>query len=246
MAKLITYETLRSFAYVNDRIVKHPIRGIVLQFFGLNNRDMFSEDKSDAVYYAERGILYVIPYNNPWAWMNRQAIAYTDEIVDVLVEKHGLPDNIPIASTGGSMGGMSALIYSYYAKRTPVVCAANCPVCDMPYHYTERPDLPRTIYSAFFHEVNAGNRLEDVLKEFSPLHLAEKMPDITYYIFHCDSDKSVNKEMHSDRFVEAMRNANKKLTYHVIKGTGHCDIGDDMKARLKEYVVSEFCRTENA
>ena len=238
---IITYETLRSFAYVNDRIVAKPIRGIVLNFFGLNNKDMFNEDKSDAVYYAERGILFVVPYNNPWSWMNRQAVDYTDEILDVLIRQHNLPESIPIASTGGSMGGMAALVYSYYSKRTPAVCVANCPVCDMPYHYTERPDLPRTIYSAYFREINAaGGDVNRVLETVSPLHLAARMPDIPYYIFHCDSDKAVNKEKHSDRFVAAMQSANKKITYHVVCGTGHCDIGDVMKLRFKEYVVHEL------
>ena len=237
---IITYETLRSFAYVNDHIVKHPIRGIALSFFGLNNKDMYSDDKADAVYYAEKGILYVVPYNNPWAWMNRQAVDYTDEILDVLIEKYGLSEHIPIASTGGSMGGMSALIYTFYAKRTPAVCVANCPVCDMPYHYTERPDLPRTIYSAYFREINEAGNLNAVLESVSPLHLADRMPDIPYYLFHCDKDKAVNKEQHSDRFVAAMRDAGKRITYHVIHGTGHCDLGDEMKLRFKESVIKEL------
>ena len=232
---LITYETLRSFAYVNDRIVTHPIRGIALKFFGLNGRDN----------YAERGILYVVPYNNPWAWMNRQAVDYTDEILDVLIRRYELPESIPIASTGGSMGGMSALIYSRYAKRTPAVCIANCPVCDMPYHYTERPDLPRTLYSAFFHEVRAGRSIEEILKTVSPLHLAEEMPDIPYYLFHCGADKAVNKEQHSDRFVNAMEQAKKSITYHVIPDRGHCDIGDDMKALFLEYAVREIEKANN-
>ena len=242
---LITYESLRSFAYVNDRIVTHPIRGIALKFFGLNGRDMYAEETASGQYYAARGILYVVPYNNPWAWMNRQAVAYTDEILDVLIQKYALPESIPIASTGGSMGGMSALVYSRYAKRTPAVCVANCPVCDMPYHYTERPDLPRTLYSAFFHEVHAGKAIEDILKTVSPLHLAEEMPDIPYYLFHCTADKAVNKELHSDRFVDAMKKAKRTVTYHVIPDRGHCDIGDDMKALFLEYAVREIEKANN-
>ena len=57
-------------------------------------------------------------------------------------------ENIPVVSTGGSMGGQSALVYCAYSKRTPVACVANCPVCDTVFHFTERPDLPRTLYSA--------------------------------------------------------------------------------------------------
>ena len=243
---LITYETLRSFAYVNDHIVSPPIRGIVLSFFGLNGRDMYTEDRSDAVYYAERGILYVVPYNNPWAWMNRQAVDYTDEILDVLFAQYGLPEGLPTVSTGGSMGGMSALVYARYAKRTPAACIANCPVCDMPYHYTERPDLPRTIYSAFFHEIREAGDLQRVLEKVSPLHLAPEMPEIPYYLFHCDADKAVNKERHSDRFVLAMQAVGRSVTYHVVHGTGHCDIGDEMKLRFKEYAIKEICKEKKA
>lgn len=242
---LITYDTLRSFAYVNDRIVTPPIRGIVLNFFGLNGKDMYAEDRSDAVYYAERGILYVVPYNNPWAWMNRQAVDYTDEILDVLVERYALPESIPIASTGGSMGGMSAIVYARYAKRTPAVCIANCPVCDMPYHFTERPDLPRTIYSAYFREIREAGDVDAVLRAVSPLHLVPELPAIPYYLFHCDADKAVNKEKHSDRFVSAMEAAGKPVTYCVVHGTGHCDIGDGMKLRFKEYAVRELCKEES-
>ncbi|MBO5270794.1 MAG: prolyl oligopeptidase family serine peptidase [Clostridia bacterium] len=234
---LITHENIRSFAYVNDRIVKHPIRGIALKFFGLNGRDMYAEETPSGEFYAAHGILYVVPYNNPWAWMNRQAVDYTDELLDVLIEKYHLPESIPIASTGGSMGGMSALVYTRYAKRTPAVCVANCPVCDMPYHYTERPDLPRTLYSAFFREIRETGDVDTVLKAVSPLHIASEMPDIPYFLFHCDADKAVNKEKHSDRFVAAMRECGKTLTYHVIPGRGHCDIGDDMKALFRDYVV---------
>ena len=76
----MTYDTLRNFAYVNDKICKNRINGIVISFFGLNGCSMFDEDIPDGIFYAEKGILYVVPYNNPWAWMNRQAVDYTDEV----------------------------------------------------------------------------------------------------------------------------------------------------------------------
>lgn len=89
---------------------------------------MYNEDTDEGKFYAENNILYVVPYQNPWAWMNSQTVDFTDEILDVLFEAYSLPENLPIASTGGSMGGLSALVYTAYAKRTPTVCAANCPV----------------------------------------------------------------------------------------------------------------------
>ena len=126
MENVITYENLSSFAYSNDKKCKQPIRGIVVEFFGLGCQEMFeSHWRGDR--FAEEGILFVFPYNNPWNWMNRQAVEMTDRILDVLFSVYGLDSATPVVASGGSMGGQGALVYTRYAKRTPVVCVANCP-----------------------------------------------------------------------------------------------------------------------
>ena len=225
MEKIITLQNLRSFAYCNGHICKKPIRGIAVFFYGLGHANMFSEDPEEGIRFAEKGILYLIPYQNPWAWMNRQTVDYTDELMDVLFQAYGLPEDLPIVSAGRSMGALSALVYTRYAKRTPKACVVNCPVCDLPYHFTERPDLPRTLYSAFG---TYDGTLEEALRSASPLHLADRMPAETdYYIFHCEQDKSVNKQKHSDRFVEAMRPAH-KVEYFPVPDRGHCQLTEEM------------------
>lgn len=240
MNKIITYETIRSFAYVNDKVCKKPIKGIVINFCGLNNKDMFDEDTNDGVYYGNEGVLFVSPYNNPWSWMNAQAVAYTDEIIDVLFERFDLPESTPVVSMGQSMGGLASLVYCRYSKRTPVGCIANCPVCDLVYHFTERPDLPRTIYSAFWNE---EGELNDILKRYSPLHLAPEMPRIKYFLFHCDKDRSVNLELHSEKFVSAMRECGHDIEMQIIPDRGHCKLtyeAQDKKLRLAlDYI---FCK----
>lgn len=240
MERIMTYETLRNFAYVNDKICKNGINGIVISFFGLNGCAMFDEDIPEGLYYAEKGILYVVPYNNPWAWMNRQAVDYTDEVLDVLIEKYGLPDDIPIVSTGGSMGGQSALVYTRYAKRTPAACVANCPVCDLVYHYTERPDLPHTLYSAFY---NYNGSIQDAMKTASPLHLVYQMPRVSYHIFHCTKDEAVNINSHSEKLVEAMRDMQYDITFDIVEGRGHCDLTEEMRELYTQYCVQAI---ENA
>lgn len=232
MNKIITYETIRSFAYVNDNVCKKPIRGVVVNFCGLNNKDMFDEDTNEGVYYGEEGVLYVHPYNNPWSWMNAQAVAYTDEIIDAIFDHFKLPEDTPIVSMGQSMGGLASLVYTRYAKRTPIACISNCPVCDLVYHFTERPDLPRTIYSAFWNE---EGELNDILKKYSPVHLAPEMPDVKYYIFHCDKDKSVNLASHSQKFVAAMKDCGKGVELEIIPDRGHCKLtfaANDKRLRL--------------
>ena len=240
MQNLITAENLRSFAYCNNAICRMPVRGIVIEFFGLGNTSMFWDDTDAGKFYAEQGILFLVPYNNPWAWMNRQAVAFTDELVDLLFEQYSLPENTPIVSTGGSMGGLAALIYTAYAKRTPKACVANCPVCDLPYHFTERPDLPRTLYSAFW---NYECTMDEALRATSPLHLARagKMPDVKYTVFHCTADKAVNKDMHSERFLAAM--TSRRIDYRIVKDRGHCDLTPEM---WKEYRAAAVSAVENA
>lgn len=232
MEKIITYDNLRNFAYCNAELCKGSIKGIVLEFFGLGGASMFHEDTEKGIAYAQKDILFVLPYNNPWAWMNEQAVRYTDEIVAVLMEHFDLPRDIPIISTGGSMGGLSALVYTAKAAITPTTCVANCPVCDLPYHYTERPDLPRTLYSAFWHETGS---IEEVLQTGSPLHMVSGMPDVPYYIFHCDADQSVNKEKHSDVFVKAL-SQNHRVTYYEVPGRGHCDLTEDMWQVYRKHI----------
>lgn len=236
MEKLITYETLRRFAYSNDKLIMGEIRGIVVEFRGLNNTTIYDKDPGDSLEYAQQGIIHVIPYNDPWCWMNKRAVRYTDEIIEVLCEHYGLGDDVRIVSTGNSMGGLCCLTYCAYARITPVACVANCPVCDLPYHYTEREDLPRTLYSAF---ADYDCSLDAALRSASPLHLAEQggMPDIPYAVFHCEGDKSVNIDMHSVKFVEVMKKT-RNIELIRIPLRGHCDLSAQAKVAFRQAIVN--------
>ena len=221
MEKVIKYENLRNFAYVNEKIIDGEIKGVVLDFFGLGCQAMYWDETDFGKYLASKNILFVVPYNNPWAWMNKQAVSYTDEILDVLFEKYNLPENTRVVSSGGSMGGQSALVYTKYAKRTPVARITNCPVCDLVFHFTERVDLPRTLYSAFYYE---DGSLNEVLAKYSPYHLAENMPNVKYHLFHCDKDGAVNIDKHSRVFVEKMQSYGKDVGFTVVNDRDHCDL----------------------
>lgn len=234
MEKIITFDNLRSFAYCNDRICQTPIRGIVICFFGLTVDAMYPTETDEGRKYAEQGILYMIPYANPWAWMNKQTVDYTDEILDVLFQEYHLPADIPIVSTGCSMGGLSALVYTTYAKRTPVASVTNCPVCDLPYHYTERPDLPRTLYSAFG---TYSGTMEEALRSASPIHLVDKLPtSVRYTVFHTIGDPAVSKQKHSDPFVQKMQDTH-DIRYYAVPGTSHCEMTADMAALYDQAIL---------
>ena len=237
MEKIMTWENIHLFAQINDAVCTKPIKGILLWFNGLNFTKFLTEDDADSVLYGEKGILRVIPLYNPWGWMNDQAVACADEILDVLFEHYALSEDTPLISTGSSMGGLAALTYMAKAKRTPGACLANCPVCDLPYHFTERPDLPRTLYSAFRHY---GGTMEAAMKTASPVHLVPEMPEAEYTVFHGDADRAVNKERHSDRFVSAMREAGREVDYIEIPGRDHALLSGAEKEYF-DAAIFRFC-----
>lgn len=237
MKSPITYENLSLFTYTNDQLIpKEKIRGIVVFFNGLGATKMRPEDSPEGFLYASHGLIYLVPYGNPWAWMNRQQVAYTDELIDVLLKHYGLDADFPVCSIGNSMGGLSCIVYTAYTKHHVISCAANCPVCDLPYHYTERPDLPRTLYSAFYYE---DGEIEEVLKTASPLHLIPRLPAIPYTIYHCELDKSVNKQMHSDVFVSELQKTH-TVTYVSVPESGHCALPPEYQASFNDCVINSF------
>ena len=235
MKPLICYENLRNFAYSNDAIISGNIRGIVVDFKGLGNMEMVDGQNHRGAMFAGKGILYVMPYNNPWNWMNAQAVSFTDEIIDVLKAKYA-SDDVDVVASGGSMGGLCALMYSKYSKHKVAACVANCPVCDLPFHFTERPDLPRTLYSALWY--SDADDMETALAERSPLHQASAMPDIPYTIFHCDADEAVNIHSHSEKFVEEMRRRGRNVEFRIVKDRGHCDLDDISLKMYDDAIIS--------
>ena len=246
MKKVINYENIRYFAYSNDKICVKPIKGIVFYFFGCGNQPDFKEDDMssspnscpDGRELAEEGILLLIPYYNPWSWMNKRALDFTGEILSVLKNKYSLPDDIPLVSSGLSMGGLAALVYAKETKPAPAACVLDCPVCDLADFLAYRPyDAFRTVYSAFYSAGEPGT-LEDAYKKNSPLHCIDALPKIEYFIFQCEEDKHLRKETQSGVFVREMLRRGHTITYHTIPGRAHCDLPEDSGNLFREYIKS--------
>lgn len=235
MEKIINYENLRNFAYCNDHLIKGEVKGIVLEFCGFNTVTFHSSDNASGREYASKGIIYVIPYYNPWCFMNKTAVKYTDEIVEVLVTKYNLGKNAKIVSTGFSMGGLGALVYSVYGAITPCACIANSPVCDLVYHYENRPGVARALYGSFY-EYDCD--WYSALRSSSPLHLIDKMPNIPYTIFHCESDTTLNIDAHSTRLVSAMQGLN--VNYIKVPFREHCDLSGEAKVEYEKAILKAF------
>ena len=237
-ALTIAFEEVNNFAHTNLELISENPKAIVLSFHGLNGGTRMESEPTDYDrLMAEKGIVFIAPYYGPWSWMNSPAVTLIDAVVEAVIKRFPSLDGAPVISTGGSMGGLSALVYTRYARITPSACAANCPVCDLVFHRTERVDLPRTIYCAFAEE---GNTFEEAVEQHSPLHLVASMPDIPYLIVHGDADQSVNKQAHSDRFVKAMREAGRSVAYVEVPGMTHCNFTghDDARDAYESFIVN--------
>lgn len=237
MNKIINYDNLRQFAYSNDHLIKGEIKGIVLNFTGCSVYNMYDTDTHLGKFYASYNVLFVIPYYNPWSWMNKFAVQLTDEILDVLFEKYNLTD-VPIASTGGSMGGQGAIVYMARAKRTPEICIANCPNCDLVFGFKNNHNHARTLYSAFHYE---DGDILDVIKKYSPMHIVDQLPkNVEYHLFHGDNDEALNYTANSKRFYEKMKENGFNITFMLCKGRGHANVLIDSDIPAKRYILERF------
>jgi dipeptidyl aminopeptidase/acylaminoacyl peptidase len=211
-------EELRQVAWIGDAFVPGPIRAVIVNFHGLGFGGLKNGLGCEEQEFAEFGGLVVFPYYGPWSWMNRSARAFVDRLIASVYAHFKLGEAIPLIISGGSMGGLSSLLYTRYSPHKIATCAALFPVCDLEYHFTERPDLPATIRFALRDE---PGDFRQAMRANSPLHQVADMPDIPYLIVHGDKDTAVNKEHHSDRFVAEMRKHGKNVQYIEVPGMGH-------------------------
>ena len=232
----IDIKIAKDIAWIGDAYVSHPIKGVILTFHGLGAPEVKTQPNQEEKIWAENGYLVIMPYYGPWSWMNRQARDMVNKIVDAVYEEYKLSDDIPLLTHGGSMGGFSAILYCRYAQHPIAACIANCPVTDIKFHFTERPDLPRTFRNAYW---GYDNTFEESMTEHNPMDQVEQMPDIPYFIMHLTGDPAVNKKSHSDRFVKKMKEHGKNVRYLEIEGNGHCGpIPADIQKEKEQFILS--------
>lgn len=233
---MINKDNYLKFTYTNEELLKNPPKGIVMEFHGLGGGlKLTTEHYPLAHFFAEQDIIYAMPCTGPWSWMNRAAVNMADGICEALFEKYGM--TLPTASTGYSMGGLAGLIYARYSKYTPKLCAVLCPVCDLPYHYTEREDTARSIYSALGgYEIS----LEEAMTERSPIHQAQSMPKIPYLLFVMGNDTEVNYTRHSMAFIEKMKGLGHDIDHVFLPEHGHCGMTDAAIAQYREFIAQKL------
>lgn len=234
--KNITKDNLKRFAYTNEELLVNEPKGIVYEFHGLNDGISMNIPHTKLSYYfAEHSLIYIRPFYGPWNWMNRASVNMIDEITEVIYEKYN--KELPIASSGLSMGGLSGLIYTRYAKYTPTVCAVICPVCDLVYHYDERDDTARTLYAAFG---GYDIPLTEAIALNSPIHQTDRMPDAKYLILATLADDEVDYKQHSDPFVEKMKQLGRSVEYVKIPDRPHCDLDKPSVEIYKKFITDNI------
>lgn len=222
---------IHQVAWMGDDYLQGPIRRVVLCLHGLGYNLDKEEPETLELGYAHAGGLVVFPHYGPWCWMNRSARAFVDDLVESVYACYGLGPDVPLVSTGGSMGGLSSLLYARYGRRRPVACLALCPVCDLKYLFGSRPDFPKTIYHAFR---DYTEDLETLLEEHSPVYQVPEMPDIPYLVVQGGKDVAVSAERHSDIFVQRMRELGRQVEYILVPYMGH---GGPMPVEVLERMI---------
>lgn len=215
------------FAYHNLHLIKKPIRGIIYEFHGLGSRPRMTSDPDFAVRCAEKGILYLFPYYNPWSWMNDKTVHELDMISDILFDTQKLDKNTPIVYMGGSMGGHASLIYSYKSKYRPIAVAVNCPACNLPAMVYDRIEVYLSVWDSQF---ESPMDFDDAIRANDPISLADKLPVVPYLFISGDADTAVKIEENSDLLVPLLRDRGCDVRYLRIPEMKHCALSaEDMK-----------------
>jgi dipeptidyl aminopeptidase/acylaminoacyl peptidase len=214
---MMSKEEMLQSAWIGEQFCLGETRAVIVNFHGLGggikNGPSYEEQE-----WGDSGGLVVFPYYGPWSWMNRSARAFVDRLICSVYQQYKIDSSVPLIIAGGSMGGQAALLYTRYSSHPIAACFANFPVCDVEYHFTERPDLPVTMRYAYR---DYPGTFAEALIEHSPLRQVDAMPAIPYLVIHGDKDLAVNKEKHSDRFVAEMRKAGRDIQYLEVPGMGH-------------------------
>jgi dipeptidyl aminopeptidase/acylaminoacyl peptidase len=230
-------EALRQTTFLGDKWLSGKPRAVILNFHGLGWTQLRKHLDMEELAWAKRGGLLVFPYYGPWSWMNREARDMTEEIISAVYREFDLPAETPLISCGGSMGGLSALIFCRYTKRKVAACSTVASVCDITASYTEYPGRPRVFHYAF-----AGYEGDfwDIMKQHSPLHQVEHMPDIPYLMIHGADDTGVPLRTHTLPFVQAMQKLGRNVEYIEVPGLGHDGEATPIEViqRRIEYVCS--------
>jgi len=243
LKKYINKDTIYYYAKTNEKFIKAPIKGIALEFPGLGGGsclggldDLGDYDTDFAKQAAEAGVVLAYVYTGPWSWMNTGAVRVADAVVDALKEKYNLGD-VPVTSSGGSMGGLGSLIYAASTRHKLTACVAACPCCDALDRYDAADEFRKTFVTAV-----AGydcENLEDAMKTISPMHRLDDMPFIPYFIANCCEDE-VFPDAQLEEYVAKLKEKGHDVDYVRMEGMTHGQFTEEGINRLREFQLKWY------
>lgn len=241
---VINASTLSLFCNTNEAVLTLPVRGFILEFPGLGGGSCMGGGMDFVEYrggYAEmlgkEGVLVAYTFPGPWSWMNRGAVRYCELLAEAIREKYALPDDTPWVVTGGSMGGLGALIFAADAKRKPTACVAVCPCVDVPYCFETHGQFRRTLFRAV---ADYEGEIEENLLTLSPKHRMDDMPRIPYFLINDCADE-LFPEAQMDEYVARMRALGHRVDYDRLEGCRHGEITSEAWAHIVTFFKKHLC-----
>ena len=242
-SKYVNSGNYRLYCNTNEALLGRKPRGIVVEFPGLGGgsclggtMDMVGYGGDYAKTLADSGLLLVYMFSGPWNWMNEGVARFTDLVLAALREKFGLSGDVPVAATGGSMGGHSGLMFPALSKSNVVLSAVTCPCVDPEKSLFVDDVIPRSFLStlALF-----DKPLEDSLKEISPAAKVKKLPDIPYLIL-CDANDELFPREDLEAFATALRGKGRSVEFITMNGCRHGEFTQKARERFTAFIIENI------
>lgn len=241
----INKDNYELFCNSNETLLKEKPHGVVVEFPGLDGGSCLGGKQDLGAYTnswsgypeatAAAGLVHVYLMPGPWSWMNPGAVRTADLVVDAVRAKFCLPEDSPLIASGGSMGGLGALVFAAKSRHRVTACAAACPCFDVLVLYHCKADFARTYVSAI--AALTDRPLVEGLKCISPQHLLVDMPDIPYLIV-CDCADRLFPAGGMDDYVGRLRRRVSSVEYVRLAGKEHGEFTPECRARFHEFVCA--------
>lgn len=237
-SSIITKENYNCMCYTNRDLIKGEIKGVATQFHGYCGTDYRRSPKRFDEILAENGIVTLYPFYGPFAWSNDTAIKTIDRLIQLTYEINNIsPENTPLVITGASMGGMTALAYTYYSAFNPIACAVDCPVTNLKKIIEMRKDIYRAMVTAFGHY---NCTMDEAMASVSPIELAPKMPKIPYYLIAGTNDCEVEYTEHCMKYVPRMRELGFDIEFKLVDGMEHCCMSEANEDIFCNFIIKNI------
>lgn len=219
--RFINEENIHDFCFLNLDALQFPVRGLVMECHGLNDNTVHQKSPRLGAELGKDGILYLYPYYDLWAWCNNSAVALMNELLAVVDKMFSLTPATPFVICGGSMGGLTAIVFGRCSIRQPKAIACQCPVVDLQESFHRLRQHRRAIYSAYCTE---GGTIEEAMHKHNPIALAKDLLRIPYLIISGGEDYCVTEEKQIGPFEAEMLRHGHDIRVLRVPEMGHCEL----------------------